>query len=425
MKRIAHGLVVGGFAVLRSLPAPGSPAAEIAAFERFADLAVDLPPEVRTGPLPDYSTNRLTFALNNGLAMTPGGSLWASWIAGGDGADSFTVASFSDDRGDTWSDVALVIDGHGSKPTEGSLCGRTNIIGTFWLDPKGRFHVYTDQTLLHFDGRAGIWDAVCADPDAAVTSWSPARRIGHGHVINHPIVLRNGRCAMSGYLNRGNQAFGRGGLLEGVFHALDAERGATCYVSSDDGATWEKRGTAAFPGADWIEPQLLELRDGTLRMFARVHDGCGKLMAADSTDEGKTWTQPFSLASMDNAAARFQIQRLKSGRVLFVKHGKPSAGGKDGQGRTQLTAYLSDDDGRTWLGGLELDGGIGSYPDACQGEDGTVYVTNDNDRDGKAEIFFHRFTEEDVLAGRIVSSVGRLHVLVSRAMSSPVNVKAR
>ena len=396
---------------------------EAAAFERFADLAVALPPEIRTGLLPDYSTNKLTFALNNGLARTAKGRLWASWIAGGDGPDSFTVASWSDDRGDTWSDVAFVIDGHGDVPTKGNICGRTNIIGTFWLDPAGRFHVYTDQSVFHHDGRAGVWDALAIDPDATPSTWGPAVRIGNGHLMNKPAVLRNGKCAVAGYLNEAwkNSNFA---AVEGAFRDLDAERGATCYVSSDKGLTWEKRGSVPFPANDWNEASVVELANGTLRMFARVSvEGCGKIMVADSKDEGCTWTKPYCLRSMDNPNARFQVQRLKSGSLLFVKHGKPSAGGKDGQGRDHLTAYVSDDDGETWKGGLELFAGASSYPDACQGPDGMIYVTHDHDRGGKAEVWFHRFTEEDILAKRIVSPKGRLNVLVSRGMASKANGK--
>lgn len=36
----------------------------------FADLAVKLPPVIRTTDIAAYSTNRLDFALNNGLGMT-------------------------------------------------------------------------------------------------------------------------------------------------------------------------------------------------------------------------------------------------------------------------------------------------------------------------------------------------------------------
>ncbi|MBQ0033125.1 MAG: exo-alpha-sialidase, partial [bacterium] len=62
-------------------------------------------------------------------------------------------------------------------------------------------------------------------------------------------------------------------------------------------------------------------------------------------------------------------------------------------------------------------------PDACQGPDGMIYVTHDHDRGGKAEVWFHRFTEEDILAKRIVSPKGRLNVLVSRGMASKANGK--
>lgn len=423
MKRI--GLVTVTMAVQAAFATggQGDRETEIAVFERFAELAVKLPPVIRTTDIAAYSTNKLDYALNNGLGMTAKGRLWASWISGGDGPDSFTVASYSDDRGDTWSDVAFVIDGHGDMPTKGNICGRTNIIGTFWLDPKGRFHVYTDQTVFHYDGRAGIWDAVATDPDAMPSTWGAAVRIGNGHLMNKPTVLANGKCAVAGYLNEAwkNSNFA---AVEGAFRDLDAERGSTCYVSSDKGLTWEKRGTVPFPANDWNEASVVELRDGTLRMFARVlAEGCGKIMVADSKDEGRTWTKPYSLNSMNNPNARFQVQRLKSGRLLFVKHGAPTACSKAWQGRDHLTVYLSDDDGETWRGGLELFAGASSYPDACQGPDGMIYVTHDHDRSGKAEIWFHRFTEEDILAKRIVSSKGRLNILVSRGMASRANSK--
>ena len=87
----------------------------------------------------------------------------------------------------------------------------------------------------------------------------------------------------------------------------------------------------------------------------------------------------------------------------------------------RLTAYLSDDEGETWKGGLLLDEGNGSYPDLFQGPDGVIYVSHDHGRGREAEIRLHRFTEEDVLAGKIVSSRGKLGILVMRAMDSAYN----
>lgn len=389
--------------------------AAVAAFERFADLATTLPPKIRTTGLAAYSTNKLDFALNNGLAITPGGRLWANWISGGDGPHSFTAGNWSDDGGRTWTDVNLVIDGH-----DGTIAGRTNIIGTYWVDPEGRLHLFTDQSLLHFDGRAGVWESVCANPDAPVPEWSAPRRIADGHLLNKPIVASDGTWLASVYNNGTWPSFPS--CVPGAFSRL--QRKVWCYASADRGKTWERRGTVEFPGRDWQETQLVELKNGTLRVFARVHDDTGKLMVADSRDGGRSWSAPFSLVSMDNTNARFQVVRLAGGRLLFVKHGPPAAGGKDGQGRSHLTAYLSEDDGMTWKGGLELDPGCGSYPDVCQDSDGVIYVTHDHGRGKEAEIRLHRFTEEDVLARCIVSSRGKLNILVAKAMSSKFNQKS-
>ena len=413
---------VGAVALLLALTGTARDAAVREAEK--ASLASDSrPPELRTADLAKYSTNRLDFALNNGLAMTRGGRIWASWISGGDGPGSFTAASWSDDGGKTWTDTRLVIDGH-----DGTDAERTNIIGTFWLDPDGKLRCYTDQSLLHFDGRAGVWESVCENPDDANPVWSAARRIGNGHAINKPIVLANGDWALAAYLN-GTWKTTPGSVF-GAFPELDAERGATCFVSTDRGKTWEKRGTVKLPSEDraygkvedWQESQLVELKDGTLRMFARVVDGTiGGLMAADSKDGGRTFSPARRLASMDNANARFQIQRLASGRLIFVKHGLPDGFATAWHGRRQLTAYLSDDDGASWQGGLVLDWGVGSYPDLFQAPDGTIYVSHDHGRYTNAEIWLHRFTEEDVLARRIVSGGGFRGRLVMRAMNSPYN----
>ena len=270
------------------------------------------------------------------------------------------------------------------------------------------------SSLARCKAKAGLKDG------AKVPVWGAPRRIGHGHVINKPIVLSNGDWAMAGYMTEtwtnSNYA-----CVAGAFAELDAERGTTCYVSADRGATWEKRGTVRGLESDWNESQLVELKDGRLRVFMRATVGYGRMMVADSTDGGRTWTKPFSLPSMDNPNSRFQVTRLKGGRLLFVTHGTPAASCKDNQGRDRLTAYLSEDDGATWLGGLELWHGYASYPDCCQGPDGTIYVTHDHDRGGAAEIWLHRFTERDVLAGRIVSREGKLNLLVSRGMDSAAN----
>ena len=89
---------------------------------------------------------------------------------------------------------------------------------------------------------------------------------------------------------------------------------------------------------------------------------------------------------------------------------------KNAKGRNRICAFVSDDDGATWTGGLELDGRDNvSYPDAAQGADGMIHVVHDFDREGKCEIMYHRISEADVRAGRLVTSGSRLGVLANKA----------
>ena len=386
-------------------------------YEAYVRAVGSIPPVLKTEELENYSSNRLTFALMNALEMTRGGRIWLNWISGGDGAESFTAGCWSDDGGRTFTDVNFVIDSHDRTVTD-----RTNIIGCYWCDPDGVLHCFTDQSMMHYDGRAGVWEAVCRNPDDAKPVWSKWRRIGNGHLMNKPIVLANGDWAFAGYLmDAGPYGKGAPKIADKAraFAALDGERGATCYVSCDRGKTWEKRGTAVFSD-EWQESQLVEM-DGFLRVFARVYEmGVGCIKAAESTDGGFTWSKAHFLLSMDQIASRFQVMRLRSGRLLFVKHGDPAD--RTLKERCRLTAYLSEDDGATWKGGLLLDPEYCSYPDCCQGPDGTIYVSHDHGgRDKEAVIMVHRFTEKDILAKSIVSPKSRLGIIAIRAMGAKAN----
>ena len=81
-----------------------------------------------------------------------------------------------------------------------------------------------------------------------------------------------------------------------------------------------------------------------------------------------------------------------------------------------MTAVLSTDDGKTWKNGLLLDERDNvSYPDGFQTSDGKIYITYDRERSRAAEILMAVFTEDDVKAGRPVSSVIRLKQRVTKS----------
>ena len=386
---------------------------ELRAYERrlvheLANLEL-VPPWITTNPPPRYAKARQNFGMNGGIAETPKGRLWAVWFGGEDGPKAFAMAAYSDDRGETWSETAFVVDTHFPNNRIDWLPVQRSIkIAELWSDPKGRMHLFVNQSLASFDGRATTWEFVCENPDADVPDWGKPRYIWHGGMHNKMLVLKDGTWLLPVELESDR---GR------VFPELDPLRGLGFFASTDEGKTWTKRGFTRPDHRHFAEQMAVERKDGTLWMLLRTGEG---LMESFSSDKGWTWTKPVLCANLKQPIARFSFIRLQSGNLLFVKNGnranaipymRPDE--KITWRRAQLTAFLSEDEGKTWIGGLELDGrDTPAYPDAMQAKDGTIFVTYEYNRTNKAKILCARFTEEDVKAGKVVSpkSAMRLEV---------------
>jgi predicted neuraminidase len=400
------------FAV-HSVPAAGPEARfaamspeEIRAYERdtlqrVADLSL-IPPVINTDPLPKYDYDRLDYGMTIGIARTPGGRLWAAWVGGEDGPKAFFVVNRSDDDGATWSKPCLVIDSQSANIP----LPRSVIVGNLWTAPDGRLWLFFDQTMNHYDGRQGVWATICDNPDADKPAWSAPRRIWHGAVLNKPTVLANGEWLLPVEF----PAFNGSGPMRHVNTELEPLRGANVFASADQGQTWTRRGCLRFPNPDWDEHMFVELKDGRLWMLARTRDG---VMQSFSADGGKTWDAP-TFPTFKHPVARFHIRRLASGRILLVKHGETIDAH---EGRSKLTAWLSEDEGQTWRGGLMLDDRKGiSYPDGFQAPDGTLYISYDHNRSTDGEILLARFTEDDILARQLTGPKSKLQLLISRPL---------
>ncbi|TWU12116.1 hypothetical protein CA54_09340 [Symmachiella macrocystis] len=168
---------------------------QIKVMRDIADLAL-IPPTFITKPLPKYDYDKLDYGMTIGIARTRKGRLWAAWVAGEDGPKAFMVAATSDDDGETWSKPRLVIDSQ----TLGLPIPRSVIVGNLWTDPLGRLWFFFDQTMNHFDGRAGLWFAICDNPDDDEPQWSEPRRLWHGVCLNKPIVTSKGEWLLPAYL---------------------------------------------------------------------------------------------------------------------------------------------------------------------------------------------------------------------------------
>ncbi|MBL8793920.1 MAG: exo-alpha-sialidase [Planctomycetia bacterium] len=375
---------------------------ELEVMRRIADLAL-IPPKLNTSPLPKYDYDQLDYGMTIGIERTPKGRLWACWVAGDDSPKAFFVLATSDDDGETWSKPRLVVDGH----SRDLPMDRSVLVGNLWTDPLGRLWLFFDQSMDMFDGRAGVWAAVCENPDADKPEWSAPRRLWHGVMLNKPTVLSTGEWVLPISLDQ-RDGFGP---FKGLFKELDPFRGANLFVSADKGKTWQRRGAVQFPNPDWHEHMIVERKDGTLWMLARTTKG---IMQSASADGGRTWAKPTEPPGIRQPNARFHIRRLGSGNLLLVKHGDALDAH---QGRVQLSAWLSKDDGKSWEGGLILDVRKGvSYPDGFQAPDGTIYISYDRNRKTEGEILLARFTEQDIAAKKVVGPKSKLMMLISRPL---------
>ena len=347
------------------------------------------PQQVNTSPSAGYASAWRKWQGIPTIERSPGGRLWAGWYSGGDGEgpENYVLLMTSDDDGETWGEPMLVVD---PEPNVRAFdpC--------LWHDPDGRLWFFWAQSWAHFDGRCGVWAVTCDDSGAARRAWSTPRWLCNGIMMNKPTVLSTGEWLLPAAVWA--REWTDRMVQEGWIMAPKEERKSNVICSIDHGATWERIGGADVPQRTPDEHMIVERRDGALWMLVRTSYGIGESV---SCDRGRTWT-PGVPTQIGGPDSRFFIRRLAGGALLLVNH-------HNFTGRSHLTALVSDDDGRSWQGGLLLDEREGvSYPDGVQAEDGRIYVIYDHDRHGAREILMAVFTEDDARCGRPVSGIARL-----------------
>ena len=316
-----------------------------------------------------------------GIERTAKGRLWAVYGRDVESTRHYQLLTFSDDDGKSWSDTHLMI-----LPRRGVRASG----GCVWIDPQGRLWVFWMQAFGLQDGRYGVFAIRSDDPDADDPQWSAPRRLGDGVMLNKPTVLSDGDWLLTSSVWK-------------------TDNSIKVYASTDQGTSFTLRGTAHIAGPKTRgpdEPMIIERKDGSLWMLVRVQG----LAETISTDRGKTWA-PVQRSPIKHCTSRFFVRRLKSGSLLLVKHGPLNKR----VGRQQLTAYMSDDEGKTWSGGLMIDEREDvTYPDGVQAGDGRIHIIYDHQRTPLGEVLMATFTEEDVRAGKPVSDKIRLRETVAR-----------
>ena len=353
----------------------------------------------------DYADSARLWQGIPGIEATPGGRLWALWYTGETGEGPGNVVAVATCAGGDapWEPPRFVI----RHDTPAVRCYDPCL----WLDPLGRLWLFWTQSESYHDGRAGVWAVRAADPEDPQTAWSAPRRICNGVMMNKPFILSTGEWCMPAAV--------WGAVDPRHPRVPECDRRSNLWVSCDCGATWTLRGGPDVANRIFDEHAAIDRADGSLWMLVRRRDGIGE---AVSTDRGRTWTANPDVV-FPGPSARFCLRRLRSGKILFVTH-------VDTQRRERLLARLSEDDGRTWIGGLMIDERLGvSYPDAAEDADGLIHVIYDFQRGDNGErpaeraILEARFRESDIISGAFASQGAKERIVINRATGEPAATK--
>lgn len=351
-----------------------------------------------------------TFQGIPGIAVLPSGRIFAVWYAGGhtEFTENFVMIVISDDNGETWSDAVAVVD-----PPSPDVRAFDS---TFWIAPDGRFFWFWSQSSDWFDGIAGVWYSVLENPEAdpAEFRFTAPVRIANGIMMDKPTVLSDGTWALPVSVWTGDYK---------KHDSLGVVQGCYMVVSEDNGKTFHPRGRIDLArvegGPRFDEHCFVEHNDGAIECYIRVNRG---VATSISRDKGATWTAPDLSKTILGPNSRMYAVRLRSGRILLVNNDASGIvpGEKDWPVRERMTAYLSDDDGKTWPHSLLLDERTAvSYPDAQETADGSLFIIYDHERTKNGDILMARITEDDILAGRLVSPASRLKILIDHTKGVP------
>lgn len=353
-------------------------------FFRNRDLSAHtLPANFTWMPGPEYGREDRLWQGCPSIEIT-GKRTWATWFSGGErepDRGNYGIISYTED-GRQWKDPAMVIYHKDSA---------VRVMDTeLWKDPLGRLWIFWTQNegAKGFDGSWSTWAIYTTNPEANNPSWTKPKLICNGLTRNKPVVLSTGEWLLPSY--------------DWVTHQ------SKVYASVDKGKTWKYRGGITNqPDDNFYEHMVVELKNGDLWMLQR------NIQSSISKDKGKTWSTPDTLHQFNAANSRLFISRLQSGRLLLIYNND------ENKRRKNLTAFLSDDDGKTWPYSLVIDERDNvSYPEAIQHPDGLIQVIYDRSRTGAKEILIATFTEQDIISGKFKSPSSEEKIVISKGGTS-------
>lgn len=340
-------------------------------------------------PDASYAVKSLDYSQITAIETTANGRLWASLLGGGDDANGFLTLTYSDKQGKSWVEPVLALDARTNNHAVRN--------GVLWLSPKGELWLFYTIFDGYYDGRGSMWAMVCKNPDDMKPMWETPQYIGVGVATGRPILNNKGEWLLPMAL-WGRVVIGYDKALTinnrwatpryaspyvDKYKELDSKRGAGVYISADEGASWNGVLGNVLCSSEVVKgrynnPQLFLHEDGAVRMVLRT-SGTAWTYAASSWD-GVSWRSPSKFVAAPDQ--NFALHRLADGRLLMVRNGRFDRHiywSPEG-----MYAYLSDDSGATWYGGLRVSTEHGCInPVVAESKDGTIYIATHTDPEGK------------------------------------------
>ena len=281
-------------------------------------------------------------------------SRWLGGAHDNDGSEIFGIVS--QDGGETWGDPFDIV-----RPNDSVNAVR---MPNFQRLNDGRLVCFCRNRTSMLDTWTGM--LTCLDEeklgktDDGTVIWSPVKRISPPapgrHVLLNNRVVRLAQGPRSGRILLPLASPWPWDVED--LHGTDIR--SWVLYSDDDGATWQpSKSMLSGPKRGLMEPYIIELADGRLRMWMRTQVHCQ--YESVSEDGGRTWSEakPGPLVSPESpvAIARHQASGLL---VVVWNHNRKSNHTAD---RTPICVAFSEDEGESWFGEQRLD------PDAY-GENG-------------------------------------------------------
>lgn len=314
------------------------------------------------------------------ITAKPDGSvIFLAWYTGGEGEGpgNYVTLAVSTDKGQSWKlDELLVV------PRNRDSVRFFDPV--LWTDPAGDVWLYYALSTRgrHWDMRGGV-TAVKIDWDGEKIVCGKPRLRSYGVMMNKPLALEGKDLVL---------------YPVSVWLRPETDRNAPEYIRDgtyilksrkcEDGELKNYSHIPLLPDpARTFDEHMIVQVDGAHLMC--LHRG-RMIYYSESFDWGRTWSglKPYT-APGPTTSSRFNITRLSSGNLLLVYN--------NSYRREKMTAAISEDGGMSWFFKNVIDArDMVSYPDTYQTADGTIHMTYDRDRSGSKEIWYCRFTEDDL-----------------------------